>query len=256
MRFLIPICLVCFIVMCISCRTTKRAAYFQDIPDASLRPLILSSASFKEPQIRSGDILKITILGTESAQGGIWQSAQPATSSERENSSEYLVDLDGYISFPMVGKIRVKQLTTSMAGDTLQLHLSRFFTEPIVNVRFANFTITVLGEVNKPSSYIVAGEKISLLEALGMAGDLTIFGKRENLLLLRDSCAHTKAIRLDLNTAATIRSPYFYMLPGDVLYIEPNKDKIASLDASKTRNYALLASGLSVLIVLLSRFTF
>jgi polysaccharide export outer membrane protein len=124
----------------------------------------------------------------------------------------------------------------------------------VVSVRFANFNITVLGEVARPATYVVPNEKVSILDAIGMAGDLTIYGKRENVLLIRDSLGIKKMMRFDLNSTSTLLSPYFYLRQGDVVYVEPAKSKIAASDAVKTRNITLLGAGLSLLIVIFSRF--
>ncbi|MNR15448.1 SLBB domain protein [compost metagenome] len=122
-----------------------------------------------------------------------------------------------------------------------------------MQVRYANFKVTVLGEVARPASYVLPNEKVSLLDALGMAGDLTIFGKRENILLIRDIDGKKEFARLDLNSSQVFNSPFYYLKQNDVIYVEPNKGKAASLNQARTQTFAVIGTALSVLIVLFSR---
>ncbi len=244
---------------CVSCTSSKRIAYFQDISDSlTSRARLLQTTPFQEPVILPDDRLHITLRNINaldySGFTGVTDSASPE--SGVSSASEFLVDHNGRITIPLIGSVNLSGLTTAAAKDTVQSRFAHFFNEPVVSLHIANFTITVLGEVSRPSTYLVAKEKISVLDALGMAGDMTIYGKRENVLLIRNSSADKEAIRLDLSSSSIMRSPYFYLKQGDVLYVEPNKSKMNALDATKTRNYALMASGLSVLIVLVSRLNF
>jgi polysaccharide biosynthesis/export protein len=252
---------ICFhsMAMLFSCAPAKKVAYFQDIPESiRLNPLSLTTASFTDPVIGSNDLLQI-IVQTPEKPASIIPGTTGSGSAGSYTSplySEYLVDKEGNIEMPLAGRIAVKGLTTWAIRDSVRHRMERYLNGPIVSVRLINFSVTVLGEVSKPGSYLMTSEKGSVLDALGMAGDLTIYGKRENVLLIRTSNEKKFALRLDLNSAKIIQSPYFYLRQGDVIYVEPDKSKIASLDAAKTRNYALLASGLSVMIVLISRFNF
>jgi polysaccharide export outer membrane protein len=123
-------------------------------------------------------------------------------------------------------------------------------------VRFANFKVTVLGEVKNPSTFLVPNEKPSIIDALGLAGDLTIFGKRENVMLIRDNEGQKEITRLNLDSSKTISSPYFYLRPNDVVYVEASESKVLSTDAYRNRNFALIAAGLSFLTVLTARLLF
>ena len=124
---------------------------------------------------------------------------------------------------------------------------------PTVQVRYANFKITVIGEVARPATYTVPNERISIIDVLGYAGDLTIYGKRENVLLIRDTIGGKQFIRLNLNSSDIFKSPYFYLRQNDVVYIEPNEAKIATTDAARTRTLAVVGTVLSLLIVITSR---
>ena len=260
------ICLLCFVVCAVSsCSTNKKISYFRDIPDSVfLQARDIQTASFAEPLIQTNDILQVAILSLDpqlnnmlTAASSVAFSVQPTSSNLPGGASPisgFLVDSKGIIELPVIGRIKVSEMSTAAARDLIHDRVAEYYKNPVVNVRFANFNVTILGEVAKPATYVVPSEKISVLDAIGMAGDLTIFGRRENVLLIRDSAGQKKYVRFDLNSSNIFNSPYFYLRQGDVIYVEPGKSKIVSSDARKTRNIALLASGLSVLIVLLSKF--
>jgi polysaccharide export outer membrane protein len=128
----------------------------------------------------------------------------------------------------------------------------KLLIDPIVNIRHLNFEVTVIGEVGKPSVITVPSEKISLLKALGLAGDITIYGKKDNVLVIRETGLYRKVKHVDLNSKNFLNSPYYYLLPNDVVYVEPNKDKVASVGRARQMLPALL-SGLSVIVIVLDR---
>jgi len=150
----------------------------------------------------------------------------------------------------------VQGKTTDSVREEIKTKAATYYKDPVVNVRFANFKITVLGEVNKPSTYVMPNEKVTLLDALGAAGDLTIYGKRENVLLIRDNNGKKEFVRLNLNQSNIFSSPYFYLHQGDVVYVEPNKSKVSSTDFAQVKRISILASVLSLLIVAVSRINF
>lgn len=259
----VPI-LLCAILFACSCGTNKKITYFQDISDSLiLNPKNIIGATYQEPTIQPNDLLQVSILTLDPQVNNILTSANTSSFAIQPGSSispasgaavtGFLVDNTGNIELPIIGKIKVAGLSTATARDSIHTRVAGFYKDPVINVRFANFTITVLGEVARPATYVVPSEKVSIMDAIGMAGDLTIYGKRENVLLIRDSSGIKQMVRFDLNSSNTLLSPYFYLKQGDMVYVEPGKNKIASADALKTRNITLLASGLSLLIVLFSR---
>jgi polysaccharide export outer membrane protein len=150
----------------------------------------------------------------------------------------------------------VKDKTTDQVRDAVRTKAAEFYKDPVVNVRFANFKITVLGEVTRPASYVMPNEKITLLDAIGAAGDLTIYGRRENILLIRDNNGNKEFIRFNLNDSKIFSSPYFYLRQGDVVYVEPNKSKVVSTDVAQVRRISIMATVLTLLIVVASRVKF
>lgn len=247
-----------------SCSTNKKISYFKDIPDSVfLQARNIQTTSFEDPLIQPNDILQVSILTLDPQINNVLTTSntasytvQPGNSSSNAAASSitgYMVDKNGMIELPMVGKIKVSGMSSIEVRDAIHEKVSVYYNKPVISVRFANFSITVLGEVTKPATYVVPNEKISVLDAIGMAGDLTIYGKRENVLLIRDSLGQKQSVRFDLNSSKMFSSPYFYLRQGDVIYVEPSKSKVAASDASKSRSIALVASGLSLLIVLFSR---
>jgi polysaccharide export outer membrane protein len=141
---------------------------------------------------------------------------------------KYLVDNDGNIDFPVLGKIKVADMTKNQVEAYLKDQLRPYLKEePLINVRMVNYKISVLGEVNRPNSYTITNEKVNVLEALALAGDLTIYGKRDNVKLMRESVdGKREVVILDLTDKNLINSPYFYLQQNDVLYVEPNKTRM------------------------------
>ncbi|MEO2103648.1 MAG: polysaccharide biosynthesis/export family protein [Leeuwenhoekiella sp.] len=166
----------------------------------------------------------------------------------------YLVDQKGTISFPVLGEIDVEGMTRNELRLYMERELAKYIKKPMVNVRLANFQISVLGEVLKPGTFPLSDEYISLPKALGLAGDLTIYGRRDNVLVLREEADGIKKVYLDLTDNEIVNSPYYYLQQNDVVYVEPNGPQRQS--ASYNRNasiYISIASVLVSLAVLISR---
>lgn len=249
-----------------SCSTPKNIPYFTDVPDTA-KQRIIDQAAYYTPVIQPDDILQVNIQTLDANTTALlnqqnavsWpanNNSQTSTSAIPSNISGYLVDREGNVILPLLGKVSVKGKTTDQVRDDIRSKAAEFYKDPVVNVRFANFKVTVLGEVAHPSSYIMPNEKITLLDAIGMAGDLTIYGKRENVLLIRDNNGKKEFVRFNLNNSNTFASPYFYLHQGDVVYVEPNKSKVASTDASQGRRFAILTSAITIIIVIISRVNF
>jgi polysaccharide export outer membrane protein len=222
----------------------------------------LVPSEFKEPIIKPDDILSITIQTIDpTTTAAVNQvSAMPAVGASSANPTGqqvitgFLVDKNGNVGIPMLGTMKLAGLTTYQARQLVEEKASRFFKEPTVQVRFANYKITVIGEVARPATYTVPNEKVTLLDAIGLAGDLTIYGKRENVLLIRDNGGQKEFARFNLNSSDIFKSEYFYLKQNDVVYVEPGKGKVAANNAARTQTFAILGSLLSVILVAISRF--
>lgn len=248
-----------FSITFFSCITTQNVPYFKDISDTS-KPVTVFMSTYHDPIIQIDDILSINIQTIDP------QASAPISQSNSANLSNsssmlppmpsvngYLVDKEGTISIPLLGSMKLAGLTTSQARKVIMSKAEEFYKSPTVQVRLENFKITLLGEVQRPSTYAIPNERITVLDALGLAGDLTIYGRRENIMLIRDSLGTKQFIRLNLNSTELVKSPYFYLRQNDVLYVEPNKAKIATTDAAKAKTLTIIASALTVLIVIASR---
>ncbi len=213
-----------------------------------------------EPIIQPDDILSITIQTIDPQTSSVLNQLTPPMPSVGTSSASsiggqmitgFLIDKDGMAELPMIGKIKLGGLSTFKARDVIRDKISVFFKNPTVLVRFANYKITILGEVAKPGTYILPNERVSVLDAIGLAGDLTIFGKRYNILVVREVGNEKQFARLDLNSSDVFKSPYYYLRQNDIIYVEPNKAKIATTNVARTQTIAVILSTLSFLIVFL-----
>src|SRR5690554_1502598 len=242
-----------------SCTTSRKTVYFNDLPDAA--QFEWAAAKFTEPVIQNDDILMINIqtVDPEGAsavnQGTSMQLIGVSSSSNigNQQTTGFLVDRNGNVTIPMLGEIKVAGLTTHEAKAAIVEKVSVFYKEPTVQVRFANYKFTVLGEVSRPATYTVQNERVTLLDALGMAGDLTIYGRRDNVLLIRDHDGTKEFVRFDLNSATMFESPYFYLKQNDVIYVEPGKGRAASAESPRWQFYSMIASFISVAVLAFSR---
>lgn len=250
------ILLILIVVYSSSCIDTKKSTYFNNAQDANVTPN-MADAVF--PVIQKNDILSITFssLSAEaSAQFNIANSYSGNSTSTSaaggQNGVGYLVNSDGYIQLPMLGNIKVAGLTSKEVKDNITALIieKKLLLDPVVNIHHLNYEVTVLGEVGKPTVINVPSEKISLLKALGLAGDITIFGKKDNVLLIREVNGKRQVKRIDLNAANFLTSPYYYLQPNDLVYVEANKDKVASSSAFRQVLPTLL-SALSVILITL-----
>lgn len=215
-----------------SCGSTKNVAYFQNADSISLA----ASKMLYEAKIGPKDELTITVITTDpkaampfnlSVSQTIGTGGQLSTSGG--SLQGYLVDNNGNIEFPIVGTLHVGGLTKNQAETLIKNKVKPYLSaneNPIVTVRMASYRVVVTGEVTKPGVVYVPQEKMSVIEALAQCGDLTIYGRRENVMLIREDAQGEKHIhRLNLNDANIINSPYYYLQQNDVIYVEPNKVK-------------------------------
>ncbi len=157
-------------------------------------------------------------------------SVNNAVINKRE-AEGYLVDNEGFVNFSVLGRVKLAGLTREEAIQKMTADIRKYIKNPIVDIRLLNFKVTVLGEVTKPASFDVMRESINVLEALGLAGDMTAFGKRENVLIIREKDGVRTATRVNLSDKAVLDSPYFYLQQNDVVYVEPdNRTKLAQTD--------------------------
>ena len=230
----------------VSCASSKKVVYLQDI---KVDKRVKAACEYRTV-IHVDDLLSIIVSCDD------LESAQPfntpmiglgrdvSTTSSQQIPRGYLVDKNGEIDFPVLGKLKVVGISRNELAEMLKEK------NPIVTIQFQNFKVTILGEVKAPGSYKVVSERVSLLDALGMAGDLQINGKRKNVLVMREQGDEKVFARIDLTSSDFIDSPFFYLQQNDVVYVEPNKGRIAGGSVSTFLPYIL--SSLSTIVALIS----
>jgi polysaccharide export outer membrane protein len=237
-----------------SCINTKNVAYLNDVKD-SVR--VMSNTGL-EPVIQKKDILSISVTSLSVEATIIFNTPnQPASPTAVTNNTSqtagYLVSEDGTIKFPILGDLPAAGLTQKQLENNITKLLTdkKLLYDPIVTSRFLNFRVTVLGEVLRPGVVYVPSEQISILEAIGQAGDLTIYGKRDNVILIRQEGGEKLIKRLNLNSSQILKSPYFYLKSNDVLYVEPGIEKIASINRTQ-QLLPIVLSALSLVTIILT----
>jgi len=212
-----------------SCLTRKEITYFQPVNQSSDTATLNIKEKFTS-KIQPGDILNIRVYSLSqeaNAMFNVFPTEQAGnTSNELAAPVGFLVAADGGVTLPLAGKIMLGGLSSGEAADTITKKLNQYLVQPTVSVRIVNFKISVLGEVARPSVYIIANERITLPEALSLAGDLTIYGKRKNILVIREEGGKREFARVDLTKRDFFESPYYYLRPNDIIYAEPSKGRL------------------------------
>ena len=231
-----------------SCVSTEKMVYFQPLEEGALATDKLVQF---EPTLGVGDLLTINVSALDPVAAVAFNLVEQSGTTTR--ALPYLVNAVGEVNFPVLGILKVAGLTTKQLTDQLELKLAEYIVKPVVNIRLTNFKVTVLGEVKKPGTYTVANERISIVEALGLAGDLTIQGERANVLLIRELNGKRITVPIDLTSVELFSSPYYYLAQNDVLYVKPNKAKINSSVIGA--NTGVIFSSISILISIVTLLT-
>lgn len=254
--FIIPAIVLVFVLT--GCGNSKNVAYFKNSDTVSLA----SSQYLFDAVIMPKDVLNITVSTSDDAAAAPFNLTIPTPYNLGQRNSysqamlqSYIVDNEGYIDFPLVGSLHLAGLTKNQAEQLIHDKIKPYMTEvenPIVTVRMINYKISVLGEVARPGMFTVANEKITILEALALAGDLTIYGVRDRVKVIREDATGEKEIHLlDLNDANIINSPYYYLQQNDVVYVEPNRVKAQNASIGTVTTLSLSAASVLVSIATL-----
>ena len=245
--------IICPLIVCvfiISCTNKKNLIYFQgSIGNTE------SNQSYN-PALKSDDILSITVMGIDadavkpfniptsnvSASNGSYLQGAPSPPG-------YLIDPEGNVDFPVIGKIKLSGLTRSAAIDLLKEQLKPYLNNPTILIRILNYKITVLGDVRNPGTFTIPNERITLPEALGISGDLQITGVRKNVMVIRDVAGKKTETRVNLNSTDLFSSPVYYLQQNDLIYVEPNRSKINS-SVVNTANVGIVVSIISLFVTM------
>lgn len=238
-------------VLFIGCTGKKKMIYFQGTLNAG------SSNENYNPTLHADDFISVIVMGMDPetvkpfnipTQGGIMSGGGYSMGSQ--TAPGYLVDINGNIDFPVIGKIKVAGLTRSVVIDSMKTKLKPYLNNPTILIRIMNFKVTVLGEVNNPGTFTIPNERVTLPEALGIAGDLKITGKRKNVMVIRDVDGKKTEYRVDLTSKELFSSPVYYLNQNDVVYVEPNRSKMNS-SALNQANAGIIISAVSLIITVI-----
>ncbi len=241
--------LACTVVLSIfllsSCGSKKDVVYFQNTGNFET----LVNKNSYTTKFKVDDVVSIYVSSFDtqaSAPFNLYRGPEENSTSSRMEQVDYLVDASGEIDFPVIGKIKIAGLSQEEVRVLLRQKLADYLKDPIINIRLRNFTITVLGEVNRPGTYPVNGEQITILKALGLAGDLTIKAVRTNVMVIRDFDGTKVYTRINLLDKNAMNSPVYYLTQNDVVYVEPNKSAVT---ASSLDNRATIAISIASILI-------
>ena len=250
--------LLVVIVVITSCASREKLQYYRGIETISTQ-----EPTNYNPVLKQDDLLMIVVLAPTPELAASFNLtsysligdngaafARPEMVNTQIRYQSYLIDNKGFIEFPVLGSIQLGGLTRSEAIDLLKTKLKAYINEPIVNMRILNYKVTVQGEVLRPGTFTTTTERITLPEALSMAGDLTIYAKRDNILIIREINGKKESHFVDITKSDFINSPYYYLSQNDVVYVEPNKTKMNSSVVGA--NISVILSSVSLLITIVA----
>ncbi len=241
--------LLLFGLLASACTTQKKLAYFRSVTAESAESINDQFQTVHEARIVAGDMLIITVTGLDPT--AVAPFNMPVISYSSPGSDQiyatpslqsYLVDVDGNIDFPVIGTFKIAGYTKSEAVAALKKELEPFLKDAIVTIKFLNYKVTVIGEVTRPGQYTINNERVTVLDALGLAGDMTPYGKRNNVLITRENNGKLEFARLNLNSEDVFTSPYYYLQQNDIVYVEPNQVR-----AVASQNISLYLSAITTL---------
>ena len=249
--------LMCMAVVFTACTSPKKVLYLQDV-----EPLKQQDIEQKyEVIIHSDDLLSILVNCKEPELAlpfnlpmVTFQLGTNGGATGQQRVLGYLVDVNGDIDFPILGKLHVEGLTRQQLTELIKKKLSDgdLIKDPIVTVQFLNYKISVMGEVSRPGSFPISGDRITLLEALSMAGDLTIYGKRDRVAVIREKDGKRTILYHDLRSSDLFNSPCYYLQQNDIVYVEPNKAKAGQSGINQNNSVGVWLSSISVLASVIS----
>jgi len=241
------------VIMLASCVPQKKIRYFQDKTEADTTQNSFVNDRGEEYRVSPGDNLYIRIMSIDD-RAYSFEESRGATNYYQESGiymNSYGIDRDGFIEFPLIGKILVENMTIEEVKDSLQVKVDEYVKNTTVIVKLANFRVTMLGEFTRPGKYLVYQDRINIFEAIAMAGDMTDFAKRNRTLLVRETEDGYQTVRLDLNDQTIMESEFFYLKPNDMVYVEPIRGKQFTFAQFP---YALIFSAITTALLLIEYF--
>ncbi|MCW3079623.1 polysaccharide biosynthesis/export family protein [Segetibacter sp.] len=223
-------------------RKLKSLVYFNEPGDTILSKVVQRV----EPIVQPGDRLSIVVGALNPLSAAPYNLASTTPGSTSGSAGGYLVEADGTIQFPQLGKLQVSTMKRKQLVDFLTKMLVKYVNDPIVTIEFLNFKITVLGEVNHQGTFNIPEGKVTVLDAIGLAGDLPFTARRDNITVIREKNGNREFGKINVLSKNAFSSPYYVLQQNDVVYVEPTKDKVAASDQSFIRNFSIATSVFSV----------
>ena len=263
MRYL-KLLILGLVVMLSACDAQRRVLYLQDVESGSeivlpdnyvirIKPLdqITIVVNSKNPELA----MPFNTSTSYNSLNGVVTN----TNANESSLQVFTVDSKGYISMPVIGDVKISGLTREEAEAKIEKMIvdGEYIADPKVNVRFANLTVSIIGEVTKPGRYNINKDQLTIFEALALAGDMTIYGNREDVAIIREKDGKSIVMKLDLRSQDIFSSPYFYIEQNDVIIVSPNKFKAATAEINQNRSFwiSLASTGISLATLLLTIFT-
>jgi polysaccharide export outer membrane protein len=241
-KLLSALWLICLLT---SCGTPKDVLYFQGIDSLTKEQLARMNQNYSS-RICPDDLLTITVTGWDPTVVTPFNPPAWAYASQGEveitNATQlhtYLVDNEGNITFPVLGKVQAAGLSKRELATYLQKEISRYLKDALVNIQIVNYKVVVMGEITRPGAINVRNDRITILDAIGQSGDLTINANRKNILVIRDNNGEKEFGRLDITDPAIFASPYYYLKQNDLVYIEPNKPKQRNYNVTQSQTFTI-----------------
>ncbi|MDB5126764.1 MAG: polysaccharide export protein [Mucilaginibacter sp.] len=245
--------ILCLPLVAGSCSSNRNLVYFSDMQNSTkYTKNVTKLLEDSQPKIQPNDLLNIRVNTISAESNTLFNNISYTNSNNYDLiKSGYRVDRAGDISFPVLGQVKVGGLSIDEAKIKLVKILSDYTKNPVVNLDFINFKVTVIGEVLRPGTYTVTDESITLLGALGLAGDMTPYAKRNNVLIVRENNGIRTTERINLNSSEIFESKYYYLKQNDIIYVEPDKAKVLQTDQNN-RFIPIIAASMSVIAVVVS----
>ncbi len=249
--------LISVFTLFMSCASKDKYVYYQNAEQVLLQDS-LDNTKF-ETKLRPDDLLMIIVSAEDMKAAEPFNLMNTMTTNPDNQAGGrqlqqqlYLIDSNGNIDFPVLGTLKLGGLTKNDAVSMLKNKISAYISNPIINMRIMNFKVTVQGEVNRPGVHSINSERLTLSEALALSGDLTIYGRRSNVLIIREVNGKRLPIRVDMTKADFMTSPYYYLNQNDIVYVEPNKTRVNSSSVGPNISVGLSALSLLVTIIALA----
>lgn len=241
-----------------ACSVPKDVAYFQGIDDLTKEQLSQNTLQY-ETRIKPDDLLSIAVTATDPTVVTAFNPPAAAFAAQGEEPIHatqsmytYLVDGNGEITFPVLGRLKLGGMSKREAVQFLQAKISEYVSEPLVDIRILNYKVTILGDVVRPGTITLKNDRVSILDALGLAGDMNVTANRKNVMLIRETNGVKEYARIDFTDTSIFSSPYYFLQQNDVIYVEPNdaKKKNARFSQAEQFNISVLSTILSAISVI------